>query len=128
MRKIVSGHEVLQVGAELIAVVVVEAFDGRVLERSVHPLDLAIRPWMLCVCEFVLNCMLASNAVSGMFDGTWDAGLDCRLDAAGVQHRVQPLRNSGSQVTQELGGGHLACILNESDHGNLLARSMPTNI
>ncbi|MEO1912055.1 MAG: hypothetical protein ABGX10_16705 [Paracoccus sp. (in: a-proteobacteria)] len=113
-------------GAELIAVVVVEAFHGRVPDRSVHPLDLAIRPRMLYLCEFVLNCMLAAHAVSDMFEGTCNAGLVCKLDAAGVQHRVQTLRNSSSQIMQELGGGHLACPLNQLGHGEL-ARSVNAN-
>lgn len=124
-RKIVSGHEALQVGVEQIAVV--EAFRGRVPDRSVHPLHFAIRPRMLCLCEFVLNCMLTAHAVSDMSEGTCNAGLVCKLDAAGVQHRVQPVRNS-NQVKQELGCGHLARPLNESDHGNLLVRSMPMNM
>ena len=33
--------------AELIVVVVVVALDGRVLDRAVHALDLAIRPWVV---------------------------------------------------------------------------------
>lgn len=41
---VVGIHEELQVISELIVTVVVVAFDRRVLDRAVHPLDLAVGP------------------------------------------------------------------------------------
>ncbi|SLN77802.1 hypothetical protein ROG8370_03985 [Roseovarius gaetbuli] len=107
-------------------VVVVETFHGRVLDRSVHPLDLAIRPRMLHLCQPVLDCMLAAHAVKDMFEGTCIAASVCKLDAVIGQHRVQPVRNSSNQVAQELGGGHLPCLLNELGYGEL-ARPVNAN-
>ena len=42
--EVVSGDEVGEVGAQLLVVFVVVALDGRLLEGSVHPLELAVGP------------------------------------------------------------------------------------
>lgn len=43
--------------------VVVIAPDGSLLERSVHPLDLAIGPWMVGLGEAMLDVVLAADAI-----------------------------------------------------------------
>ena len=45
-REVVRIQEVREV-AELIVAVVVIPFDCRLLDRTVHPFDLTVRPWML---------------------------------------------------------------------------------
>lgn len=45
--KIVGGDEVCEVAFEVGVIVVVVAFDGRILDRAVHSLDLSVRPRML---------------------------------------------------------------------------------
>ena len=42
--EVVGRDEVVEMTAQLVMAVVVEAFDGRLLDGSVHPLDLSIRP------------------------------------------------------------------------------------
>ena len=46
--KIVGVDEVVEMSAQLIVLVVVEALDGCVLDGPVHPLDLTVRPRMAC--------------------------------------------------------------------------------
>jgi len=43
---------------ELLVAVVVEAFDGRVLDGAVHPFDLTIGPGMVDAGEAVLDAKL----------------------------------------------------------------------
>jgi hypothetical protein len=65
----VSRDEVGQVLAELIVVVVMEALDGRLLDRPVHPLDLTVRPGVLHLGEPVLDAVFATDAVEDVFEG-----------------------------------------------------------
>jgi hypothetical protein len=43
--------------------VVVITPDGRLLERSVHPLDLAVGPRMVGLGEAMLDAMIAADAI-----------------------------------------------------------------
>ena len=45
-REVVGCEKVSEMGAELVVALVVEALDGGVLDSPVHPLDLAVGPWM----------------------------------------------------------------------------------
>lgn len=53
-RKVVCCEKVAGMRAQLVVVVVVESFDGRVLNRSVHPFDLAVRP---CIARQANACI-----------------------------------------------------------------------
>ena len=59
--EVVGGDEVLEVPPELFVAVVVEAFDGRVLDGAVHPFDLTIGPGMVDAGEAVLDAMLLAS-------------------------------------------------------------------
>lgn len=60
--KVVRGDDVLEMGSKLIMAIMVEALDGRVLDRAVHALDLAVGPWMLRLCQLVFDIVdLASD-------------------------------------------------------------------
>ena len=80
--EVVSADEVGHVISQLVMVIVVEAFDGRVLDRAVHPFDPlpgrclpantergAIRPWMLDFGQPVFDVMLAADAVEEVLEG-----------------------------------------------------------
>ena len=69
MSKIVGCDEVFQVGAQLRVIVVVEAFDGRLLDRPVHSFDLAIRPGVFDLGQPMLNLMLAAEPVEDVLEG-----------------------------------------------------------
>src|SRR3954453_2605703 len=53
--EIVSGDEVDQVGSELVVAVIVIAVDGRLFDRTVHPLDLPIGPWVTGLGQAMLD-------------------------------------------------------------------------
>ena len=48
---------------ELAMSVIVIAPDGRLLERTVHPLDLAVGPRMVWLGEAMLDVVLAADAI-----------------------------------------------------------------
>ena len=60
---IVGGHEQLKVVRQLLMIGVVVPFDSRVLNRPVHPLDLAVGPWMVWFGQPVLDTVLAAEPV-----------------------------------------------------------------
>ena len=53
----------------MVVVVVVEAFDGRGLDRPIHSFDLAIRSWVVDLGEPVLDVMLAADPVKDVLEG-----------------------------------------------------------
>ena len=81
--EVACADEVGEVTSQLIVVVVVEAFDGRVLDRAVHALDLAAprensppdcflvlaAPGMLDLGQPMIDLMLAADAVEDVFGG-----------------------------------------------------------
>lgn len=64
--EIVSVDEVLEVSAQLVVVVVVEALDGCVLDGAVHSFDLAIRPWMAWLCQAMLDVEIGTRRLECM--------------------------------------------------------------
>ena len=60
---IVGVDEVVEVGLELPVAIVMVAFDGGLLDRSVHPFDLAVGPRVLDLGEPVLDAVLAAAHV-----------------------------------------------------------------
>ncbi len=64
--KIIGSDEVSQMLAEMVVGLVVEALDGRFLDRSVHPLDLAIRPGMARFCQAMLDIEIGAGQLEGV--------------------------------------------------------------
>ena len=60
---VVSIHEELQVGPELVVGVVVVSLDGRVFDRAVHPFDLTVGPGVVHLGEPVLDVVLVADAI-----------------------------------------------------------------
>lgn len=82
--EIVGRDEVVEVPPELVVAVVVEAFDGAVLDGAVHPFDLAVRPGMVDAGEAVLDAVLGAidvlvTADTAMAHLTGALGLSERL-------------------------------------------------
>ena len=67
--EVVGADEVGKMISELVVIVVVEAFDGRLLDRAVHAFDLAICPRVPDLGEPMFDLMLAANAVEDVFEG-----------------------------------------------------------
>ena len=117
--EIVSVDEVLKVSAQLVVVVVVEAFDGGVLDGSVHPLHLPIRPRMIDLGEPVLDAVLVTDPIEDVVKRVFMAGVVCELNAVVRQHRVDGVRHSGDEIAEKLGGDHLTRFLMQVGIGEL---------
>lgn len=83
-REIIGGDEVCEMLPELVVRLVVETFDGRLLDRPIHPLDLTVRPWVTWFGQAVLDIEIGTGQFKGMaaeqdFFGTH------RLISSGVQ-------------------------------------------
>ena len=57
----------------------VEAFDGRLFDGLVHPLDLAVGPGMLGLCEAMIGVGLDAGQLEAMGPDRL-AALKCQLD------------------------------------------------
>lgn len=103
--EVVGGDEVGEVRAQLVMIVVMEAFDGCVLDRAVHPLDLAVGPGMVRLGEAMLDVVGLADHVEAHLPregGVPVAGLICELDAVVGEDRVDPVGNGFEQMLQEL--------------------------
>ena len=89
-RIVISFDEELKVFPKLVVAVVVVAFDSRFFEGAVHPLHLAIGPWVVGLGQSVFDVVLAADlieAVNPVMGGpavsiSWQVG---ELDAALTQ-------------------------------------------
>ena len=122
--EVVGADEVSQVISQLVVVVVVEAFDGRLLDHPVHSFDLTIRPGVLDLGQPVLNLMLAADPVEDVLEGInvpimigeLDAIIRCPASVClqtlrGGQHDVEPVGHGGDEIAQEGCCGHFSGLL-----------------
>ena len=105
---IVGIDEVVEVGCQLGMAVVMVAFDGRFLDRSIHPFDLTVGPGMLDLGQPVLDVMLVADPVEDVVEGVFVVRHVGELDAVVGQHGVDGIGHGSDQIVQELGGDHLA--------------------
>jgi hypothetical protein len=119
--EVVGADEVGHVISELVVVVVVEAFDCRLLDRPIHPFNLAIGPRVFDPGKPVVDLMLSTDTVKDVLEGINVLVMIGELDAIIGQNDVEPVGHGGDQVTQEGCGGHLPGLLvqfNESELGS----------
>ena len=64
--EVVGMDEACEMISELIVVVVMEAFDRRLLDRTVHPLDLSVGPWMLGLRQSVFDAVGLAGSIERM--------------------------------------------------------------
>lgn len=93
--------------AELVVAVVMIAFDGCLLDRPIHSLDLAICLGMLRFGQPMLDAVPPACPVKQVAaePGGWSVsvlGDISELDAVVGQHCVYCVRNSGDQCFQEV--------------------------
>ena len=84
---------------------IVEAFDGRLLDGSVHPLDLTVGPRMVRLREAVLDVVRLTDHVEAHLarpGGVTIAGLLGKLDAVVGQDRVDAIGYGLQQMFEEL--------------------------
>ena len=115
--KIVCVDEVLKVPSELVVIVIMEPLDGRLLDGSVHALDLPIGPCaapagdalhrregMVDLCQPVLDLILIADPIEDVMERIFVASMICELNAvarreealfAGYGHARRPIQRSG---------------------------------
>ena len=106
-------------GAELIVVVVVVAFDRCVLDRAVHPLDLAIRPRMVWLCEAMLDTFSVTDHVKAhrpRINGIPVPGLLSELNAVVRKYGVDLVGHRLEHMLQELPSGLPVCFFDQLGH------------
>jgi hypothetical protein len=121
-------------GAELVVVVGMEALDGRVLDRAVHRLELAVGPGVVWLREAMLDTarpcpwtpggqgLALTDHVEAHGPGNgWGSGFRAaRRTNAGVgKNRVNLTGHGLEHVLQELPGCFPVCLLDELAHGKL---------
>ncbi len=117
--EVVGREEVAQVSAQLTVAVVMEAFYRCLLDCSVHPFDLTIGPGMVDLGEPVLDAVLVADAIKDVVEGVCMVSVIGELDAVVGKHRMQSVGNGHDQITQELGGCHLAGLFDQAGEGEL---------
>ena len=93
-------------GFQLIVGLIVVALDRRLLDGSVHALDLAIGPRVADLGESVLNALSPANTVKGDFPIGFGAFAFGELYAVVGQQGVDGVRHSADQVRQEVPSHH----------------------
>ena len=95
----VVGHdEASQVLAKLVMAFIVIAFDCRVLDRSVHPLDLAVCPGVIVFGQPVFDFVFIADTLEEVPEGVFLPGLIGELDAIVGQNRVDLVGNGFDKV------------------------------
>ncbi len=82
-----------------------EALNGGLLDGAVHPLDLAVGPWMVRLGELVFDVVGLADYVEAHLarpGGVAVAGLLGELDAIIGQNRMDPVGYGFEQVFEEL--------------------------
>ena len=109
-------------GSQLIVAVIVEALDGSVLDRPVHPLDLAIRPRMVRLGQTVLDPVRLADHVEAhrpRVDGVPVPRLLGELDDIVSQNRVDLVGHGFEHVLKEFPGRLSVGCRNELSDGEL---------
>lgn len=108
--------------AQLSVVIVVVSLYGCVLDRAVHPLDLAVRPRMVRFGQPVLDAVGLADHVEAHrpgVDGVPVPRLLCELDAVIRQNRVDLIGHGLEHVLQELPGCLSVSSCNELSNDEL---------
>ena len=106
--------------SQLVVVVVVEAFDGRLLDRSVHSFNLTIGPRVVWFRQAVLNLVGLTDHVEPHLPRICCvpvSGLLCELDAVIGEDRVDAVRHSLKQMFKELPRGLAIRLFHELGDG-----------
>ena len=109
---------------------VMEAFDGRFLDRAVHPLDLTVSPGMVRLGEPMLDIVCLADHVEAHLARPGDvaiAGLLGELDAIMGQDSVDAVGTALSKCSRNSQAVRLSALSTSWVTANLLVRSMPTS-
>ena len=104
--------------------IVMIALNSGFLDRSVHALDLAVRPWMLDLGQPVFDVIFPAAHIEHMGHvscrrATRVARRESELDPIVGENRVDLVGNRRDQSFEEDRGGGPSCLLNQSHKGEL---------
>ena len=131
--EVVGGDEVGKVLPELAVVVIVVAFDGRFLDRAVHPFDLSIRPGMSRLGQAMFDVEIGAGGFEGVaakeqlvcphrLDVLGRPAITGRVGEVGAivgEHGVHLVWHGGGQGSQEVARYPPGCLLVQLDEGEL---------
>ena len=136
----VRSDEVGEMSAELVVTVVVTALDGRVLDRAVHALDLAVGPRVLGLGQPVLDIELGAGIFEGVSPEAFAVGdgqLNVRhgraagawrgeVDAVVGENRVRLVGTASTRRRRKSPETRVVAFSCSSTKANLVVRSMAT--
>jgi hypothetical protein len=100
------------------------ALNGRFLDRSVHALDLAVRPWMLDLGQPMFDAIFSAALIEHMRHVSCGRAIrvarrESELDPIVGEDRVDLIGNSRDQSFEEGRGRVPSCLLDQLDEGEL---------
>jgi hypothetical protein len=119
--EVIGFEEVVQVRFELVVGVVEVSLDSRVLDGSVHALDLPVGPGMVGLSESVFDSMDITGAIEGMAAKSHGWPLPVlrqvgELDSVVGEYGVDAIRNCFDERFEEHRGVPRICFFDEFDH------------
>ena len=122
--EVVGCDEVRQVRFELFVGVVEEAFDGGLLDGSVHAFDLTIGPGMVRLSEAVFDSVDMAGPIEGMAAEAGGRTLAIlrkvgELDSVVGEHGVDAVWNGFDECFKEGRGSSHICFFDQFDYGEL---------
>jgi hypothetical protein len=121
---VVRIHESLKMLSQLFVRAVVIPFDGRLLEGSVHPLDLSIGPRMIRFCQAMLDVVALTCAIERMPSELRRRAIAVlrevrELDAVVGQHDMDVVGDGLNQGVEKGRGGDGVGAVDELNEGEL---------
>jgi hypothetical protein len=98
--EVVDVDEVAQVRSQLVVGFVEAAFDGGVVDGSVHAFDLPTGPWMLGLCQPMIDVVLGAGLFEGVRPNGF-SGVEGALDVWRRRARIAWGGEMGSVVGEE---------------------------
>jgi len=120
--EVVGCHEVGEVGAQLVVAFVVEAFHRRLLDRTIHPFDLAVGPRVVWLGQPMFDPVGFADHVEAHWprvEGVPVAGLLGKLDAIVRENGMDLIGHGFEHALQELPSGSPVSLFNKLGHGKL---------
>lgn len=96
-----------------------EPLHGGLFDCAVHSFDLTIGPGVFHLGQPVLDPMLSADPVEDVLHREDVALAMGELDAVVGQHGVEPIRNGGDQIEQELRRRYLSSLFDQLGEGEL---------
>ena len=95
--EVVGREELSEMFPELLVRLIVIALDRRLLDRTIHPLDLSVRPGMIDFGQPMLDAVSLADAVEQMFESPAILQAVGELDAVVREDGVDVVRHGSNQ-------------------------------